>query len=477
MIARLSAGWPRALVAALAGIAFASWALVAVAHLDDAWGNDKVSGGWLVLGKAADEGTLYPPLFDGTHYGGTRWMPLPILAFAFAHRLGSNGYWSPKLLVYIIAIALFALLYLVLREVHAPRDIATGLVALALTVPVGFNAATTIAGDALATLLQLAAVTLVYRRREELTARTLWLAALLCALALLSKLSAVWAPLAIAIVLVALSLRSALVFSAAVAAFLAVGLVLTELASGGRFSENLFSLATAGGSGLHGLIVDAPTRLISRMQSLAGAIWLVAPLAVLAVLRRVAVRRITVFDVGFALAIGTTVITFADSGAYVNHLLDLVVLVPILAGSLCALAVAEGAAFASLMRVAIVVALVGNLAIEIRPIAWEALNDLRAGSDARYGAELLRGVVTPEQTLLAQDPGVPYALGRRPVVIDAFMLPRIADDHPRWVDALRGRIERQEFDIVVLVNPVTYPPFYADGDFGVSGRLSGTAEA
>jgi hypothetical protein len=177
------------------------WALIVVAHLDDAFGNDKVSGGWLVLGQAADEGTLYPPLHEDGYYGGTRWMPLPILTYALAHRLSGDSYWAAKIIVCLVGASLLVVLYSSARAVGAPRDVAAALTAAVVAVPVGFDAVTTIAGDALSTALQLGAVLATHRHRDRLTTRTALFVGALCALAVLAKLSALWAPAAIVLVL------------------------------------------------------------------------------------------------------------------------------------------------------------------------------------------------------------------------------------------------------------------------------------
>src|SRR5262245_14405971 len=53
--------------------------LLGVAHVDDRFGVDHVSGSWLGLAAAVRDGVLYPPLHDDGFYGGTRWMPLPFV--------------------------------------------------------------------------------------------------------------------------------------------------------------------------------------------------------------------------------------------------------------------------------------------------------------------------------------------------------------------------------------------------------------
>jgi hypothetical protein len=49
---------------------------------------------------------------------------------------------------------------------------------------------------------------------------------------------------------------------------------------------------------------------------------------------------------------------------------------------------------------------------------------------------------------------VPISLGQVPVVLDPFMLPRLAERRPQAVPDLIDRIEKQEFDLVILVEPL-----------------------
>ena len=60
----------------------------------------------------------------------------------------------------------------------------------------------------------------------------------------------------------------------------------------------------------------------------------------------------------------------------------------------------------------------------------------------------------PDATLLAEDPAVAVLLGRAPIVLDAFMLRRLADLQPRMLDALVARIEGGEFTHVALILPL-----------------------
>ena len=73
-------GWLLMLVLTIVGVgALASVTLIEAVHVADTYQVTHVSGAWMALAKYVDEGRLYPPLYDGHAYGGTRYMPLQIL--------------------------------------------------------------------------------------------------------------------------------------------------------------------------------------------------------------------------------------------------------------------------------------------------------------------------------------------------------------------------------------------------------------
>jgi hypothetical protein len=186
----------------MASLVVVIWIATAAVHATDAYGNDRVSGSWLVLAEHADGGTLYPALYDGHTYGGTRWMPLPILAFAAAHRLGGHGYLPAKVTVYLLGIVLIALLVACVRRFGVPSDVTAALAAVLVSTSVGFNAVTTIAGDTLALIFALAALMVVARDGAYAKRSNIAVAALLAALAVLSKSSSVGVVAAIALLLI-----------------------------------------------------------------------------------------------------------------------------------------------------------------------------------------------------------------------------------------------------------------------------------
>ncbi len=74
---------------------------------------------------------------------------------------------------------------------------------------------------------------------------------------------------------------------------------------------------------------------------------------------------------------------------------------------------------------------------------------------------------SPDATLLAEDPGIAVLLGPTPIVLDAFMLRRLADPQPRMLDALVARIEGGEITYVALILPLNgEEPWWRDYHFG-----------
>ena len=69
---------------------FALVVLLAVVHANDRYDVGAASGSWMGLAAAARNGVWYPPVFANGFYGGTRYMPLPILLQAGASFAAAN---------------------------------------------------------------------------------------------------------------------------------------------------------------------------------------------------------------------------------------------------------------------------------------------------------------------------------------------------------------------------------------------------
>jgi hypothetical protein len=168
-------------VVAWSAIVVAMVAALAVVHVDDRYGVSAASGVWMGLAAAAHDGVWYPPVYAHGFFGGTRYMPLPIVLQLGGHLVSNEYLVSAKLLIYAVNVALYALVFRAARRQSGSRVVAFAIVATVLT---SSAAATTTLGfrwDALATLLQLAAVELVLGKT---TSRATVSGGLLCRLAI-----------------------------------------------------------------------------------------------------------------------------------------------------------------------------------------------------------------------------------------------------------------------------------------------------
>ena len=458
-------------------VVFLSWVLLAVVHMDDRYLvnagflEDALQGGnssvWMAQARSTEADQLYPALYDGRSYGGSRYAPLPILAWAAAAGLGGDYLVAGKLLTYLLGLLLLGLTFDVSRRLARSTTIALLLTSSVLVAVPGLVATTsTPRGDTLAVLLQLLAVVLVDRFTGG---RSSAAAGALCALAVCSKVSAVWAPLAISIWLL---LRDRTRLAAFLGSFAGVALALfaaVQWLSDGRLLSNFEALlfADVGGAGS----AIAPLRLLQLLSQAAPATTILAPFALLAVGTAIARRDLGIFEVSLVCAAVVVTGVLTDGGAQANHLVDLVVLVPIVVARLWSLA-AVGVRRLSMLAVALILTLVWAVGVgyglhmqhDVRDAASAALGG--QGAD-RYEAEPLRGHVESRHAILSEDPYVPISVGQQPVVLDPWMLPIMGRQHPGWVADLARRVDAGEFDRVVLAQRLeTAPDDYRESIFG-----------
>jgi hypothetical protein len=455
------------------GIAvLASWLFLAVVHVDDRFNVGWVEGSKMALAQSAEAGVLYPPLYDGDRYGGTRFMPIPILLHAGAAQLTSEYLISGKLVAYGSAGLLLGLTFMVLIRMPVPVPVALALTAGVLATHPGLLAATTVQGDGLSVFFQLAAVAVLASSKQRPATLA---AAALCTLAISSKLSAVWAPLAISIWLLARDRRRLLLFLAALVLILLGMFAIFQLVTDGRLLANLTELSFAGVEGVSD-VLRSPLRLLDLVIDAAPVLLVLAPFALFAEPIIGGRSEVSIYYLALLAAILTLLVVLSDRGALDNHLLDITVLTLIVVGRVWSLTARREPsprllppilAFAVLWGVAV------SAVVEMRVDLQQTVASLIRGErTSTSDHESLARLIGPQQTLLAEDPSVPLALGRTPVVLDAWALLRMARTHPDWVGDLVSKIEHQAFDKVVLVYPLSFQAWYRDIHFG-----QGIAEA
>jgi hypothetical protein len=419
----------------------------------------------MALAKFLNDGTLYPPPFDGRHFGGTRFMPLQIVLNAAAGRVSGEYLVSGKLVSYAGAVVLFVLTFAINRRISGSWPLALALVGAILVTYVGFAAVHGIHGDSLPAALQLGAVTLALRGSPT----AIVAAGVLCALAFLSKLSAIWAFLAIAGWLSVRARRRLLpiFFGASILPAVLLVVLFQEISSG-RMSKNLSALSGAGLLGLHGLLSET-SRRFTLFEGLADVVWLLLPLCLAWLLVGIRRRQLTIYQLAFVAAFGVLVVVLTDVGAGANHLLDIAVLSTVLVAELWRQAtVDERLWFARIVvAVTLVWGIAGSYQISLRGDTIDAARKLVEGGGRRYPAHPLAGVVTRSEPILSEDPYIPVSLGQDPTILDAFMLLRLLRDHPQWQAKLITQIEDRAFTKVILIEPLDpTDPWFRTYDFG-----------
>jgi hypothetical protein len=436
---------------AVGGWILAGLALISVVHVDDRYRDTHASGAWMALAQYARDGTLYPPLYDGERFGGTRFMPLQFLLHGGLAEATGEYLVSGKLLVAAVALALLGTTFVALRGMGVPGWLGIALLGLLVTTHSGLSATTSIRGDALPAALQLGAVLVVARWGSR---RAAAVAGVLCAAALLAKISAIWALAAILVWLLLRDRGRLPSFAAAFAAPAAAALVLVELLSDGRFSDNVLGLAGSAIEGPGSTLSLLTTKPLTLLDSDAAAISIVLPLALTDLVLTIRARKIGLEHLAFAASAVVTLALMADIGAVSNHLVDFEVLTVLLVGHLYAVhgrLPAAGPAVAVVVPLAVLWAATSTYLVDMH-------GDVRAAARVAIGRgstpssiDLVERLVPKGSSLLAEDPTIEVTRDRHPTVLDPFMLLRILREHPEWEADLVRRIDAREFDDVVLL--------------------------
>jgi hypothetical protein len=438
---------------AVTGLAvLGSYVLLALAHRADRYQVNWVSSVYAALALHCNAGTLYPELFDGSHYGGTRYMPLPFVLHAGLARLSGEYLVSGKLLTYLLAAVLGLQLFRILRGLGCGPGASLALVSLVPLTNAGFLACTTIRGDLLPVVLQLAALMIAHGNRTDGRAV---LAGLLCSAAVLSKLTAGWAPLAIACVYLC-QRRLLVIFLTSLLGSLGLALGALHVATSGRMLENFTALSSAA-VGVQGLLAT-PAVFLYRVGRGGVTMGFLVPLVVLELVLALRQRRATVYHIGLLFCLPVLLAIFADRGADYNHLVDLVVLaIPVL-GCLWVRLPAFGealegrrAGLALAFAWVLFVAWIGGMEGGVRGLVLGGPGQVNA-----YPAKPLAGLIGDRDSVLSDDPWVDIARGRLPQVLDPYALARMAEKHPGLTDSLEQRIRAGAFDWIVLMQPLDH---------------------
>jgi hypothetical protein len=176
-------------------------------------------------------------------------------------------------------------------------------------------------------------------------------------------------------------------------------------------------------------------------------------LAAIAILSSRSWREVTITQWALAWSLIATLAVLSDLGTGYNQLVDVAALLVLVVGGLAARTLRterSDPGLSLLIPLTIVWGLGTGLALTVLPDVKEAVANLRSPG-AEGVARPLAGAVEPGETLFSEDPGIPVGLGRTPVILDPFMLPRLASARPEAINDLVARIDEREFDLIVLI--------------------------
>jgi hypothetical protein len=454
---RWSAAIIKAALVVVGVTGMAAWLVLGLSHLGDRYKVGHVQGIWMALARYAHEGTLYPPLFDGVRFGGTRYMPLPIVLNAAASRWTGEYLMSGKAVGMLLFVALLVLVLGVHRQLRCPPSHAVALSGLLPATNTGVLVGCSVGGDVLPAVFQIGSLLAVTRAVQRDAIGWMIAGGMLAGLAVSSKLTGAWAALAVVSWLaVQRDWRRARWFAAVCGATAATTLGIVQWASQGRFLTTFLTLTFAGIGGPIGW-VRAPSQLTFFGIGDAPAVWMVAPFAILGTLASWRSSSLTVYHHALGWSLLLTLVVFTDMGAGLNQLLDPAVLAVVAVGVVASNLRSERLGGMNLAAgLALTVIWAGATGIRgFIPDLREVVASAQSGETVpKYTPRPLAGTVRPGDTLLAEDPSIPVLLGQTPIVLDAFMVRRLDEVQPQAIDVLVTRIERGEFDHVALVMPL-----------------------
>ncbi len=455
----------------LAGAVLAGWLALVALHVDDDYRIGHNQGVWLAVADAARNGQLYPPIFDGEHYTGTRYMPLPILLNALAANVAGDPLVGVKLLAAVLMGTLLGLVVFILRRSSCPWPLAMGLAATVVATDTGLQAGTTIGGDLLPVVLQISALAVALGSGGR---SPIIIAGILAGLAIASKLTGLWAFLAVSTWLATRrQWRRAVLFAAGCVGTAAALLGTVQLLTRGGLSEHLLTFSTAG---VHSWVsfLRGPNQILFNLLDHGWGTVVLIPLAALGAMLWTRWRSPSIFHIALGYSLLLLMVIYADVGTGFNQLLDLVVLTALAVGDLAGRAsTARDPRTPPVIVLAVVVCvawaailgLVRTVGFDLRGAVAATTSD----APATRAAIMIGKIVRPQDQVLTEDPSIDVALHRRPVVMDPFMVMRLEQLHPEWVDPLVERIAERQFDLIVLVVPLedrSFDYWWSDFHFG-----------
>jgi hypothetical protein len=422
---------------------------VKVLHINDLRNMNHTSGVWFALAWHTNHGRLYPEVYDGHLYAGSRYMPLNFVAHAGIAQFTGEYLISDRILFLAVMLAGWLLLFLALRQVGCPWSGALALVAMTAVSGTGRLTSENGRGDLLAVVLQLAALYIAAGGTTSLRGA---IAGLLCMLAVLTKITAGWGPLAILCWYFFRDRRACAVFLGCWLGTLLVAVGSLHFITDGRMLASFRAASDPEGTALSGFL-KAPVRMVRFSSTNDGALLLLTPFALFDLVRVIVARRATIYHLAVCFCLPILLVIFSDRGTVANHLIDLVVLFPILVGSLWA----SRPDWNGVTPVLVAVLFWGLLSQTTYHLGREKdfLDDWKDPWTLSPYRPLAREL--GDGSLLSEDPIVPVLRGVDPVVLDPYTYAILMQKRPELAQDLPNRLKAHEFASIVLIDRIDDP--------------------
>lgn len=296
---------------------------ITVGRASWAWSRDAnlgyAEGIWLGLAVDASNGVLYRPLDGPQGIGGTRYFPFFYLTVAAGIAAGLSPIASGYLVATASVCLLLGAVIIFLRRRGRDPALALAAAAALLACQPAQMAVLATRGDALAAGLAILGLALSIGSSRSSSGH--WAAPVLFALAVATKPTSLYAPIAAVIALMQQSQagESRRLAIRTIACIMVV-LAALMLASGGRMFGVLLD-SSSGGAGLDTLLAApmSAARILRRVPESAGFIAAALLISAWAMSR----RRLSLEHVALFVCLAATVAIYASPATVENHLIDL----------------------------------------------------------------------------------------------------------------------------------------------------------
>jgi hypothetical protein len=421
---------------------------------------EHTSGTWIAMAADARDGTLYRPIVSELGYGGTRYAPLFPAIDAAMLKMGL-GYTASGNLISIVCVAMILIgAFILMRKFGADATISATaacfiLAGTCVNASIAANKA-----DLLAAMLNLWAMVLIagiVKADRSIAWANVIAGGFICALAVATKVTSIFSLVAAIVWLCTQHRKTVATVLAVVWAILVLSaILLAQWASDGR-ALAVFHICAMGGGGIHQFIMGPVYFLANGLafDRLTVLFWLLAMslLALSGAKHLLSLPSLMLL----ATSLGTLAI-FGTPGININHLMDLYI------ATMIFLAVQWNRfALRSILAIAMLIA----LAVK----SFQCFQQARELWENPVRSQMIAAMVDADASpahgqVLSENPLLPLLNGRRPYILDSFMLRVVTQSHPDLTHQFWQDLDNGRFAAVILSHSPQYAPMYERNDFG-----------